>query len=98
MSERRRQERVRTYLGGTITFNHGWQSLGCLVRNLSREGARFDFSDGVMLPDIVDLAIPQRGESRRVRIVWRRNDTVGAAFLPPVRDCDNVVPFVRPGL
>ena len=92
MSERRRPGRTRTYLGGTITFNHGQQSLNCLVRNLSGEGVRFDFSDAVMLPEEVDLAIPLRGESRRVRILWRRDDSVGAAFLPPRAD-GNVVPF-----
>ncbi len=92
MDERRRAGRTRTYLGGTITFNHGGQSLDCLVRNLSGAGVRFDFSDAVMLPEEVELAIPVRGERRRIRIVWRRNDMVGAAFLPPQAD-GNVVPF-----
>ncbi len=82
MSERRRQGRRRTFLGGAITFNHGTQALSCRLRNLSAEGACLDFSGAVPLPDEIDLAIPLRREVRRVRVVWRRDDCLGVAFLP----------------
>ena len=82
MDERRRHGRNRTYLGGTLTFNHGQQTLPCHVRNLGMAGARLDFSGSVPLPDEIDLVIPRRGERHRVRIVWRRADCLGVAFLP----------------
>ncbi|GJD57916.1 PilZ domain-containing protein [Methylobacterium dankookense] len=95
MNERRRQQRRRTYLGGAVTFNHGMQRLTCLVRDLSEDGARFAFSDGVMLPEAIDLAIDLHRETRRARIVWRGNDTVGVAFVRP-HAASNVVAFARP--
>jgi hypothetical protein len=82
MSERRRHGRGRTFLGGAITFNHGTQTLACRVRDLSAGGARLDFSAAVPLPEELDLAITVRREVRRVRVVWRRDDRLGVAFLP----------------
>lgn len=91
-SERRMRQRDRTYLGGSITFDHGQQTLACLVRNLSEDGARFAFSDGVTLPAEVELTIGLQRETRRVRIVWRGNDAVGVSFLRPL-SAPNVLPF-----
>ncbi len=90
MDERRRHGRNRTYLGGTISFNHGQQTLPCHVRNLGTAGARLDFSGAVPLPDEIDLAIPRRGEHHRVRVVWRREDSLGVTFLPRVANLINL--------
>ncbi|WP_162559820.1 PilZ domain-containing protein [Methylobacterium radiodurans] len=82
MIERRRNGRNRTFLGGAITFNHGQQTLSCRVRNLGTEGARLDFSGAVPLPEELDLSIESRREHHRARVVWRRGDSLGVAFLP----------------
>ena len=40
MDERRRSTRDPTYLPGVIYFNHGRDTLSCVIRDYSYEGAR----------------------------------------------------------
>lgn len=63
-------------------------ALACLVRDLSEKGARIIFSDTVTLPDIVELYIPQREQTRRARVEWRRNDEIGLGFTDVERAAD----------
>lgn len=83
MSERRQEQRRRTYLGGLVAFNNRWSTMECLVRNLSASGARLEFADPAFIPDDVDLVIPLRGDSRRARVIWREQRTVGVTFVAP---------------
>jgi hypothetical protein len=82
MEERRKTHRDRTYLGGQIAFDDRCCIADCLVRNLSPGGAKIVFSVSATIPDEFDLAIPQKGGSRRARFVWRRETEAGVAFLP----------------
>jgi hypothetical protein len=80
MQERREFQRRRTLLGGRIAFNNRYSTLDCLVRNMSQNGAMVVFEDSVVVPNEFDLIIPQKGESRRARIVWRWENETGIAF------------------
>ncbi|SCM77109.1 conserved hypothetical protein [uncultured Pleomorphomonas sp.] len=80
MFDRRRERRGRTYLGGQIAFNNRWCTIDCLVRNISQSGARIEFPQPVLVPSELDLIIPLRGYSRRVRVVWRRAKALGVSF------------------
>lgn len=80
MLDRRREHRGRTYLGGRVAFNNRWCTIDCLVRNMSRDGAKLEFVNPVLVPDELDLIIPSRGDSRRVQVVWRRPTTLGVSF------------------
>lgn len=91
MSERRQEQRRRTYLGGQVAFNNRWSTMSCVVRNLSEHGARLDFADPAFIPDDVDLIIPLRGDSRRARVVWREQRAVGVTFAMPERG--SVIPI-----
>lgn len=81
MRERRGFPRGRTYLGGRLTFNNQYCAVDCLVRNMSRNGAKLVFEGTVLLPGEIDLVLPQKGERRRARLVWRQQDEAGIAFL-----------------
>jgi PilZ domain len=81
MRERREFKRGRTYLGGRLAFNNQYCSIDCLVRNMSRNGAKLVFEGTVLLPGEFDLTLPQKGESRRARVVWRQQDEAGITFL-----------------
>jgi hypothetical protein len=83
VEERRKSQRLRTYLGGTIAFNNRYSTLECLVRNLSPEGARLAFPHPVVLPLEFDLQIRNRGESRRGRLVWRDETQAGIILSAP---------------
>lgn len=89
MPERRREHRTRTYLGGRIAFNNRWSTIGCVVRNLSENGAMLEFAEPAFVPSDLDLIIPLRGDSRQARVVWRNATALGLSFAD--RDADTVV-------
>ena len=82
MEERRKNFRGRTYLSGQIAFNNRCSTADCLVRNLTDEGAKIVFAAPATIPAEFDFTIHQKGDSRRTRIVWRREMEAGVAFLP----------------
>lgn len=81
MTDRRRSPRQRTFLGAQIAFNKRASSFDCIARNLTPEGARLAFSDTVLLPELFDLTIEQKGLSIQARIVWRSETELGVAFV-----------------
>lgn len=81
MSERRGSRRSKSFLRGFVYVSRKRGALACLVRDLSEKGARIIFSDTVTLPDVVELYIPQREQTLRARVQWRRNDEIGLAFV-----------------
>jgi hypothetical protein len=79
MDERRKFQRGRTYLGGRIAYDKPFTTDDCLVRNLSENGAKIVFSGKAMIPNEFDLTLRETGETRRVRIVWRKDLQAGVA-------------------
>jgi len=55
----------------------------CLVRNMSRQGARLVFGGPTEIPAEFEIMIRKRGESRRARIVWRQETEAGVTFAVP---------------
>jgi hypothetical protein len=85
MSERRGSRRSKSFLRGFVYVSRKRGALACLVRDLSEKGARIIFSDQVTLPDMVELYIPQRDQTLRARVHWRKNDEIGPAFTESER-------------
>lgn len=94
MLERRRTLRRRTLLGGRIEF-FGRATFDCVIHSLSDGGARISCAQNVALPDLFHLVVLKKDERRRVRTVWRGEETVGVQFLKD-EDYENVVAFVPP--
>ena len=80
-SDARRAIRVRTFLQARISYGEGAISTECTVSQLSDTGARLTVASTVALPDVFDIAVPQRGISRRAKQVWRNDDQVGVDFV-----------------
>jgi hypothetical protein len=80
MSERRVAPRQKSFLRGCIYFNNRRSVMDCLIRDLTDTGARIIFSHAVNVPDIVELYIPQREQTLRAHVKWRRGDDVGLDF------------------
>ncbi|MGD0633428.1 MAG: PilZ domain-containing protein [Beijerinckiaceae bacterium] len=95
MQQRRREHRGRTYLGSRIAFNNRCSTIDCMVRNMSQNGAKLVFAHPVTCPDEFDLMIPQKGESRRVRIIWRQETEAGIVFLASNADTVISIETVR---
>jgi len=79
-SDQRIAPRLKALLAAKISFNNGQSTLDCLIRNLSDTGAKLIVSAAVTLPECFDLIIPQKSETRRARIAWRRGEEIGVRF------------------
>jgi len=88
MGERRGSRRSKSFLRGFVYVSRKRGALACLIRDVSDKGARIIFSDTVTLPDVLDLYIPQRDQTLRARVQWRRNDEIGLAFTEAERAPD----------
>ena len=84
MRERRHTSRRKSFLRGRIYFNKQRNSVDCLVRDISGEGARLIFSDAVTVPDVVDVYIPQKEQTLRAHVHWREGEELGVTFAPEV--------------
>jgi hypothetical protein len=80
MGERRQNRRQKSFLRGFVYFDKRRGVMGCLIRDLCDDGARIIFSETVTIPDVVNLHIPQRDQTLRARVQWRRGDEIGLGF------------------
>jgi hypothetical protein len=79
-ADRRQIQRHRALMGGRIVFRGGFCSMGCLILNISDEGALLQPDDIVMCPKTFTL-IPRTDALRECEMVWRRGDKIGVRFL-----------------
>jgi hypothetical protein len=86
MSERRRNRRLKSFLRGFLCFDKRRGAMSCLIRDLNDEGARIIFSESITIPDVVNLHIPQKDQTMRARVSWRRGDEIGLAFTADMTD------------
>lgn len=81
MADHRHSTRQKRLLRGIVYFDNNPCAVECLLRDLSKIGARAKFVD---LPptaaDWLDLQIPIKGQRHRCKIVWRSEDELGLAF------------------
>jgi PilZ domain len=80
MGERRGSRRQKSFLRGVVNFDKRRGGMNCLIRDLSEDGARIILSHTVTIPEVIELHIPQRGQTLRARVQWRRADEIGLAF------------------
>jgi|SRR5215469_11941533 len=80
MDERRSGSRQKSFLQGRIFFNNRRTSADCLIRDFSESGAKLKFHSMISIPDVVELFIPVKEETRRAKVVWRSADEVGVTF------------------
>lgn len=81
MVERRSIPRLRTYLGAKISFDASYCVVDCLVRDLSRNGAKLVLSGTAILPSHFDLIVTTKGWKLHAELMWRGTDQIGVAFL-----------------
>lgn len=91
MLDRRQSARDKVIYGGVAEIGEHGATRDCIVRNISDNGARIEFSNVVKLPkEQMSLAIARKGRSFLARIIWWRDNFIGVAFseekpseLPP---------------
>jgi hypothetical protein len=81
MLDRRQSVRDKVIYGGVAEIGERGASRDCVVRNISENGARLEFSNDIRLPkDRMLLTIARKGRSFLARIIWWRDNFVGVAF------------------
>jgi hypothetical protein len=80
LDERRKTPRKKSFLKGTVYYNHRHSSIECTIRDFSEYGARLQFASPVTLPDPVELEIPTRDQTLQAHVRWRKDDEVGVSF------------------
>jgi hypothetical protein len=81
MLERRQSARDKVMYGGVAEIGENGTTRDCLVRNISEQGARVEFSNVVKLPkEQMSLTIARKGRSFLARIIWWHDNFVGVAF------------------
>lgn len=78
--ERRRWPRKRSFLKGTVFYNHRHSSVECTVRDFTDYGCRLEFAAPVTLPDSVELEIPSREQTLVAHIRWRKDNEIGVSL------------------
>ncbi|MGH6926352.1 MAG: PilZ domain-containing protein [Propylenella sp.] len=77
MVERRREPRLRSLLGGRISFRRLQSTMDCIVRNIAPGGAMVVFPHTAVTPAEFRLEIPHRGETHSAKVIWRKHDRAG---------------------
>lgn len=80
MIERRKEQRLKSLLGGRIGFSRRKSTMDCVVRNIAPQGALVVFPHTSLTPTEFTLHIPHRGETRSAKVIWRRHDRAGVTL------------------
>jgi hypothetical protein len=80
--DRRAARRQRVLKGATLSFNSGYSTFECVVRNLSKEGAQLSLAETFGLPARFRLLISGEEAGRMVRVAWCKSDAIGVSFEP----------------
>jgi len=81
MSERRRNRRLKSFLRGFVYFDKKRGALDCIIRDFNETGARIIFSENVTIPNVINLHLPQKDQTLRAKVTWRRGDEIGLGFI-----------------
>ena len=80
-SDRRKIQRFpQRNLFGSISYPKRRSSISCLVRDLSRSGAKVWTLAVRIVPDVFRLTIDATGEYADCTVIWRSETEIGVVF------------------
>jgi len=82
MIERRSQVRHKTFIQGRIYFNNRLASMDCIIRDITDNGSRLEFSENVTLPENFELYIPNKDAYFKAHVKWRKGSNIGISWRP----------------
>ncbi|HEX8167143.1 MAG TPA: hypothetical protein VF601_15340 [Beijerinckiaceae bacterium] len=81
MQDARKEGRQTTAWPGRIAYDRGAQLRECVVRDVSRNGARLTIADPRTVPGEFELLILTTGEIFQAVAKWRRGREIGVYFV-----------------
>ncbi len=81
IANRRRDLRHRTLKRGQLVVSDGRSTVDCVIRDVSIGGARVAVEGQFLVPDRMELFIPDSDRRRPVEKRWQRDDELGLMFL-----------------
>lgn len=78
--ERRGEVRHKALKGAKLAYNAGYGAMECVVRNISKGGARLTFAYAVGVPNHFSIRISDDPVGRQAVVRWRRGHAVGIQF------------------
>ena len=95
MVERRQSPRARVMYGGVIAYSKDQATMDCVIRNFSEDGAKVEFDNTALLPDVIDLVIAKKNRAFRAKITWRQATEAGLTFDPVERNAPIPLDWAR---
>jgi hypothetical protein len=95
MVERRQSTRARVIYGGVLAYNRRQSTIECVIRNFSEDGAKVEFDNPAVLPDVVDLLIAKKDRAFAARIAWHQANEAGLAFQSLEQDAPIPLDWAR---
>ncbi len=80
-TNRRQHIRHRTLKRGQLVVSDGSSTVDCIIRDVSMGGARVAVEGQFLVPDRMELFIPDGDRRRPVEKRWQRDDQLGLMFL-----------------
>ena len=80
VSDKRKTPRQRSFLRGFVRLGDQNYSMACVVRDVSKTGAKLRFKLPVSFTGKCELHIPDRQETFHANVVWVKNRDVGVSF------------------
>lgn len=75
--ERRRNPRHRALLAGKLANEDATETIDCVIRNLSDEGAMVETSTPHLIPNELHLVQIKEGIAWDAVVMWRRGNRIG---------------------
>lgn len=80
-TENRASPRSRVLKSGTILVGSRPSVISCMVRNLSKTGAKLICGDQISVPNSFRLSVGGEAEPRMARVRWRKGNEIGVEFV-----------------
>jgi hypothetical protein len=80
MSEKRKSPRQKSFLRGVVCPADCNSTIDCLVRDISKTGARLKFTSPQSITENIDLHIPVKGQTFRAKVEWSNPYEIGVSF------------------
>jgi len=79
--DQRRTRRPRVLLTGQLVFGENALTVGCVIRDLTENGARLKLSGPAVLPAQLTLIEMATGKAHACEVSWRRLPEIGVRFV-----------------